>query len=94
MQRVMFNVWVEISNKWGQRVSTGTCSVYYIHCCNREWGTLSKFSDNTKLSSAVDTPEGQNALQRNLEKPEEWFNKTKCKVQHLEQGSPCYQYSR
>lgn len=34
--------------------------------------TLNKFSDNTKLSSAVDTPEEWNAIQRDLEKYGEW----------------------
>ncbi|KAK4810809.1 hypothetical protein QYF61_008781 [Mycteria americana] len=59
--------------------------------------TLSKFADNTKLSGAVDMPEGQNAVQRDLDKKWAYVklvkcNKTKCKVLHLHRGNPQYQY--
>jgi len=44
-------------------------------------------------------PEGQDGIQRDLDKPEKLacvnlmrFNKTKCKVLHMDQGSPLYQY--
>jgi len=61
--------------------------------------TLIKFANNTKLCDVVNTLDGRDVIQRDLNRLEMWahvnfmkFNKAKCKVLHMGQGNPKHKY--
>ncbi|GAB0175884.1 hypothetical protein GRJ2_000053600 [Grus japonensis] len=60
---------------------------------------LRNFANNTKLCGVVDTLEGRDAIQRDLDRLERWarancmnFNKAKCKVLHVGRHNPKHNY--
>ena len=61
--------------------------------------TLSKFTSDTKLCGEVDTLEGREVIQRDLDRLERWAhanlmecNKAKYKVLHMGRGNPKHKY--
>ncbi|GAB0183706.1 cAMP-dependent protein kinase inhibitor alpha [Grus japonensis] len=61
--------------------------------------TLSKFANDTKLCGVVDTLEGRDVIQKDLDRLERWaranymkFSKAKCKVLHVGRRNPKHNY--
>ena len=76
--------------------------LFHIFINNLDAGvecTISKFADDPKLGGAVDSLEGQEALQRDLDRLEHWatingmkVNKSKCWILHLGQSNAGHKY--
>ncbi|GAB0204060.1 protein Hook 3-like [Grus japonensis] len=97
------NVQVENRDEWrSSGVGTGTRALFNIFVSDMDSGIkckLRKFANTTKLCGVVDTLEGRDAIQRDLDRLERWarvncmkFNNAKCKVLHVGWHNPKHDY--
>ncbi|GAB0186894.1 SAM and SH3 domain-containing protein 1 [Grus japonensis] len=91
-------LWADVMGILTSRQEAVGVKARYFHDSGIEC-TLSKFADDTKLCGGVDTLEGRDAIQRDLDRLERWvranlvkFNKAKCKVLHVGQCNPKHDY--
>jgi len=56
----------------GSLLGVAQCNIFNSNMDNRTECTLSKFPEDTKLSSAVNTLDGWDVIQRDLDRLERW----------------------
>ncbi|KAK4819200.1 hypothetical protein QYF61_026816 [Mycteria americana] len=85
--------------RWGSIIGPVLLNIFINNLDAGLECTISKFADDTKLGSAVDSLEGQDALQRGLGRLEHWviingmkFNKSKCWILYLGWSNAGHKY--
>ncbi|GAB0188486.1 mitochondrial enolase superfamily member 1 [Grus japonensis] len=83
----------------GSVLGPALCNIFVGDLASGIECTFSKFANDTKLCGGVDTLEGRDAIQRDLDRLERWaranrmkFSKAKCKVLHVGRCNPKHNY--